>query len=243
LKEGLELLSSLQQKDDQIRETESLIREIPESIKDLERERDGKKEMIEQVKQKRDENVKKREDLEKEILLIKEKIKKYQEQMNKSTTNKEYQGFITEIKYEEDKIASVEEKIIHRMLEFDDIMEEIRKREGDFNQIADEYNKKIQNLRENLDYNKSKLQEELEIKSDIRAKIPEKLVRMYDNLFVKKAGKVVSVVETEFCGVCNVKIRPQLLNELISTDNLFICENCGRILFIKIKDEEQQAAK
>lgn len=243
MKEGLEFLNSLQQKDDQIRETEDLIREIPLMIDDLERERDGKKDIIEQVKQKRDENVSKREELENDILRIKEKIKKYQEQMNKSTTNKEYQGFITEIKYEEDKIASAEEKIIQRMIEFDDIMEEIREREGDFNAIADEYNKKIENLTENLDYNKSKLKEELGEKSKIREKIPDRLVRMYDNLFVKKAGKVVSVVETEFCGVCNVKIRPQRLNELISTNDLFVCENCGRILFINIKNGEQQAAK
>jgi predicted nucleic acid-binding Zn-ribbon protein len=235
LKEGLEFLNQLQQLDDQIAETETAIGEIPITIMDLESERDSKKNIIDQVKIKREENVRKREQLEKEILLIKEKISKYREQMNKSTTNKEYQGFITEIKFEEDRISSVEEDIIQRMLEFDEIMDEIREREGEFNQIAAEYNVKIKELNSHLEYNKTKLNQENETKAELREKVPPPLLKVYDNLFLKKAGKAISVVVTDFCGICNVKIRPQLINEIISTDNLFICENCGRILFKKIE--------
>jgi len=239
LKEGLELLNLLQKHDDQIAEIEIVIQEIPVTIKNLEAERDSEKHIIEQVKVQREENVKKREQLEKNILLIKEKIKKYREQMNKSTTNKEYQGFITEIKYEEDRISAIEENIIQRMLEFDEIMDEIRKRESEFNDIAAEYNDKIKELNSHLDYNQSKLTQETENKAELRNKIPVNLLKIYDNLFHKKAGKAISVVETMFCGICNVKIRPQLLNEIISTDNLFICENCGRILFKQIENQKK----
>lgn len=238
MKEGLELLYTLQIEDDQIKDIEDTIHQIPKKIEKLEQERDSKKNIIENVKKKRDQNVKQREQLEKDIQLIKEKINKYKEQMNKSTTNKEYQGFIAEIKYEEERIASVEENIIKRMLEFDEIMDEIRERENDFNKIADEYNIKIKDLNENLKYNQSKLSQENNNKSDLRKKIPEKLLRVYDNLFKNKAGKAVSLVETEFCGICNIKIRPQLLSEIITNESIFICENCGRILFKKIEEAE-----
>jgi len=238
LKEGLELLYTLQIEDDQIKDIEDTIQQIPKKIKKLEEERDSKKNIIENVKKKRDQNVKQREQLEKEIQLLKEKINKYKEQMNKSTTNKEYQGFIAEIKYEEDRISAVEENIIKRMLEFDEIMDEIRERESDFTKIAKEYNNKIKDLNENLKYNQSKLNQENNNKSDLRIKISEKLLKVYDNLFKNKAGKAVSLVETEFCGICNIKIRPQLLSEIISTESIFICENCGRILFKKIEEAE-----
>lgn len=238
MKEGLELLYTLQIEDDQIKDIEDTINQIPKKIQKLEEERDSKKNIIENVKKKRDQNVKQREQLEKDIQLIKEKINKYKEQMNKSTTNKEYQGFIAEIKYEEERIASIEENIIKRMLEFDEIMDEIRERENDFNKIADEYNIKIKDLNENLKYNQSKLSQENNNKVDLRKKIPEKLLRVYDNLFKNKAGKAVSLVETEFCGICNIKIRPQLLSEIISIESIFICENCGRILFKKIEETE-----
>jgi predicted nucleic acid-binding Zn-ribbon protein len=150
LKKGLAILYNLQQNDDNIKELENAINEIPAAIKKLESERDGKASIIEFAKDKLKENVKEREKLEKEVLVIKEKIKKYKEQMNKSTTNKEYQGFISEIKFEEDNISAVEEKIIEMMVESDEIMKEIRKSETEYNTIADDYNKKIQGLNTNF---------------------------------------------------------------------------------------------
>ena len=99
MKEGLEKLHALQQLDDRIKEVETSLKQIPETIQELELERDGKASIIEKTRNKLSENIKEREKLEKEVLLVKEKMKKYKEQMSKATTNKEYQGFIAEIKF------------------------------------------------------------------------------------------------------------------------------------------------
>ncbi len=243
MKEGLEILYQLQKKDNQIKEIETTIKEIPVEISQLENERDGKVTIIEKSKQKLQENVKAREMLEKDILLVKEKIGKYKEQMNKATTNKEYQGFIAEIKYEEEQIGVVEEKIIEKMVQSDEIMNEIRESEQAFNAIAGEYNKKIEDFKTTLTYHQTRLQEERRIKIEIRERAPKNMLKIYDNLFDKKFGKAVSFVESDFCGVCNVKIRPQILNELITTNDLFICENCGRILYKKMEILEEDEPK
>ncbi len=238
MKEGLETLYTLQQKDDQVIEIQNLIKEIPGEVKKLEEERDGKATILENTKAKLNENIKRREELEKEILLVKEKIKKYKEQMSKATTNKEYQGFMTEIQYEENNIANIEEKIIEKMLESDEIMAEIREREAEFNKIVSNYNQKIKDLNANLEYNKTKLSDKIKEKAELRAEIPDALLEIYDNLIKKKNGKAISYVETEFCGICHVKIRPQRLNELISTNDMLTCESCGRILFKKVEQEK-----
>lgn len=237
MKDGLELLYELQQHEDNTADIKIRIDEIPKTIEDLESERNGKAKIVNDSRLKLDESVKKREKLEKEILLIKEKIAKYKDQLNKSTTNKEYQGFISEIKYEEDKILSIEEKIIEEMLVSDEVMEEIRESEVEYKTIADDYNKKIEDLNENLKYYKNKLLEEENNKKELRKPIPDNLVNIYDNLINKKNGKAISYVETNFCGICNVMIRPQRLSELITTNSIFICENCGRILYKKVKEE------
>jgi predicted nucleic acid-binding Zn-ribbon protein len=240
LKKGLDILYKLQQNDDNIKELENTLIEIPEAVKRLESERDGKASIIENTKNKLSENVKEREKLEKEVLTIKEKIKKYKEQMNKSTTNKEYQGFMSEIKFEEDNISSVEERIIERMLESDEIMKEIRESETEFNKIAGEYNDNIKELNQSLTENKTKLSEALQTTELLRKEIPQNLLKIYDQLINKKGGKAVSFVETNFCGICNVKIRPQRFSELITTDDMFFCENCGRILYKKIEENKKE---
>lgn len=243
MKKGLAILYTLQQNDDNIKELENVIKEIPVAVKKLEVERDGKESIVELAKIKLNENVKERERLEKEILVIKEKIKKYKEQMNKSTTNKEYQGFISEIKFEEENISSVEEKIIEKMLESDEIMKEIRDSETEYHKIADDYNLKIKELNSDLDEQKIKVSEALKKRALIRKDIPEKLLKIYDQLADKKGGKAVSFVETDFCGICNVKIRPQRLSELISTGDMFFCENCSRILYKRIEENKKEEKK
>ncbi|MCX6553653.1 MAG: C4-type zinc ribbon domain-containing protein [Candidatus Aminicenantes bacterium] len=240
MKEGLDILYALQQKDDQLKEIGGLIQEIPLQIKALEDERDSRSGMIEKAKKKLQNNIEERKKLEREIAAIKEKISKYKEQMKKVTTNKEYQGISNEIKFEEANITGVEEKIIEKMVEADEIMAVIRDTECEFNKIAAEYNQKIKELHDYLDYHKTKLDEETKNKKELRTKVAANLLKAYDNLFVKKAGKVVSFVQTDFCGVCNIKIRPQVLSELVLSNDVLICESCGRILFKNIAGENEE---
>ncbi len=237
MKDGLELLYKLQRFDDRVTETNLRIKEIPETIKSLEIDRDSKADIVSKSKEKLEGNLKGRQKLENDIILIKEKISKYREQLNKSTTNKEYQGFINEIKFEENKILEIEEKIIEEMLKSDEIMDEIRVSEGEYNKIAEEYNKRIEDLKQNLQYHKDRLVEELKEKDELRETVPSNLLAIYDKLIKNREGKAISFVETNFCGICNVKIRPQRLSELISTKDIFICENCGRILYKEVKEE------
>jgi len=240
LKEGLDTLYALQQKDDQLKEIENTIKEIPLQIKELEDERDSRSDMIEKAKKKLQHNSEERKKLEREIAAIKDKITKYKEQMKKVTTNKEYQGFSNEIKFEESNIGVVEEKIIEKMVESDEIMGKIREAENEFNKIAETYNQQIKDMRSNLDYHKNKLAEETKNKMTLRTRVEAKLLKAYDNLYAKKAGKVVSYVQTDFCGVCNIKIRPQVLSEMIISNDVLICESCGRILFKQIIDEVEE---
>ena len=240
MKEGLDLLYALQQKDDQLKEIATLIQEIPLQIKALEDERDSRSEMIEKAKKKLQHNIDERKKFERDITAIKEKIAKYKEQMKKVTTNKEYQGISNEIKFEEVNITAVEEKIIEKMIDSDEIMGGIRQTEREFNQIAAEYNQKIKELHDYLDYHKNKLSEETKNKKELRGQVAANLLKAYDNLFAKKAGKVVSFVQTDFCGVCNIKIRPQVLSELVLSNDVMICESCGRILFKHVAGEDEE---
>jgi len=237
LKEGLDLLYALQLKDDLIRDIETLIREIPQRITALEEERDAKSLMVEQSRQKLMINADERKKMEKEIVLVREKIVKYKDQMKKVTTNKEYQNFISEIKYEEGNIARVEEKIIEKMIEADEIVERIRQTEAEYQKIASDYNQQIAQLQGNLQYEKRRQQEENKSKEELCGRIAASLLKVYRSLYAKKSGRAVSFVASEFCGACHVKIRPQVLNELVISNDILICENCGRILFKKIGAE------
>jgi predicted nucleic acid-binding Zn-ribbon protein len=233
LKEGLEKLYRLQLLDDKIRELELSIKEVPETIGKLEQERDGKATIIENTRNKLNENIKEREKLEKEVLAVKDKIKKYKDQMSNATTNKEYQGFMAEIKYEEDNISTLEEKVIEKMVESDGIENEIRESEEEYKKISRDYNQEITDLKQSLESDQVVLEETGKKRDTVKADIPSKFLGIYDNIAGKKYRKAVSLVESDFCGVCNVKIRPQHFNELLSSNEISRCESCGLILYKK----------
>ncbi|UCH97852.1 MAG: hypothetical protein JSV88_13635, partial [Candidatus Aminicenantes bacterium] len=120
---------------------------------------------------------------------------------------------------------------------------EIRESEEEFKEISGEYNKKITDLKNILESNKSRLAEVTKKKLALRGNILTNLLDIYDTLANKKNGKAVSLVESEFCGICNVKIRPQRLNELISSKQMFTCDSCGRILFYRKVEKPEAKAK
>ncbi len=234
MKEGIEILYTLQQHDDKACDIKAIINDIPKKIKALEDERDQKADMLSQIKSTIEDNKMQRTRFEKDILQIKEKISKKQDQLSKATTNKEYQGLTNEIKFEEEAISKVEEKIIEKMLESDEILVEFQKKEAEYNTIKEDYNKKIEDFRTDLNYQSRKLEEHNSKRDVIRKDIPANLIRVYDSIALKKGGKAISFVESDFCGTCNVKIRPQLMSEIIGATSVNFCENCGRVLYKKV---------
>ena len=63
--------------------------------------------------------------------------------------------------------------------------------------------------------------------------IPKEQSRLYSEIFRKKNGIPLSPVTDDFCSMCQIRIRPQVLNELRAETQIILCENCGRILYIK----------
>lgn len=54
------------------------------------------------------------------------------------------------------------------------------------------------------------------------------------------SGIALSPVTDDFCSMCHMRIRPQVLNELKEAKKLIICEACGRILYWKQRPETEE---
>ena len=54
--------------------------------------------------------------------------------------------------------------------------------------------------------------------------------RLYEALFQKKGGTALSPVTGDFCAMCHMRVRPQMLDEIRDKVKVILCENCGRIL-------------
>ncbi len=186
---------------------------------------------------------KKRRELEAEMKDLKTQIGKYKRQTNEVKTNKEYAALLKEIEESERKVDSLEEAFISEMLLEDDIQKEIRAA----NQKLAEAQDKLTLEKEQVFLKKQDAEAKVALlesqKESLLPQLPKEQVALYHRLLKNKGGDALSPVTDDYCSICHMRVRPQVLNELKEAKTVILCENCGRILYWKEKPEDQAEAE
>jgi len=161
----------------------------------------------------------------------KQHIAKYELQLNSVKKNEEYNALLNEIELLKKQIAIKEERIIAIMLEQDEAkvqMEEDKKRiNGEQAKIDEECKEIDRELSEAIE-NRKLLESE---RGPVKELMEPALLSQYSR--IKKAlktGKAAVPVLNESCSGCYMKIRPQVINELLS-GRVHNCQHCGRLLY------------
>jgi predicted nucleic acid-binding Zn-ribbon protein len=228
-------LIELQNLDDEIRKTTLILEKIPLQLKNIDANIESQFQAVSQAKDKLAQNQKFRRSLEGDIQAVKAQIDKYKHQLGGVKTNKEYSALLKEIEDAQSKIDQKEEEIISEMLNADDIGEEIRKAELKANEAKEKLGKDKEALVLKRKELEKKNEELTQKKEALIPQIPREQSELYSEIFRKKGGIPLSPVTDDFCSMCQIRIRPQVLNELRAETQIILCENCGRILYIKRK--------
>ena len=226
-----EKLIQLQELDVNLRKLGTELSDIPNLIETIEKKMKSDSELVVKAKDKLTQNQKKRRDLEAEVKDLKAQIAKYKKQLNDVKTNKEYTSLLKEIQDLQDKVDRLEEEIIKELLAADEIEEEIRaatfKQKNEEEHLKQEIEALSQRKKE-LEQQKSEFQRQRE---ELLPAIPKAQLQLYLNIARKRGGIALSRVNDEFCSMCQMRIRPQMLNEIRDMTKIHLCESCGRILY------------
>jgi predicted nucleic acid-binding Zn-ribbon protein len=237
-------LKRLQDVDSEINTISFLLQVIPAGLEAIDQQINAASDVVSQAKEKLSVNQKKRRDLEGQVKDNKAQIAKFKRQLNDVKTNKEYTSLLKEIEESQQKVDKIEEEILNEMIAADDIEKEIKAA----HQKRAEEELRLKKEKESISQN----QNELEGKKGILVKereglipqIPPDQLRLYLRISKKMSGIGMSPVTDDFCSLCQMRIRPQLLNELVERKKIILCEACGRILYWqKPQDEEEEEEK
>ncbi len=224
-------LICLQNIDTEIIEISHFLDNIPSQTKKIDEEIDTFFQTVSQAKEKLRINQKNRREIDSEIQNLTVLISKYKHQLNGVKSNKEYSSLIKEIEETKKKIDSMEEEEISKMLAADDIVEEIRKASLKAEQEKEKLLKKKKVLFQKKIEIEEKKKNLLHEEDLLIHKLPSQQIKLYQKIFIKKNHIVLSPVKDDFCSICQIRIRPQVLNELKAKNSIILCENCGRILY------------
>ncbi len=238
-----EKLTQLQNLDSEIKQTTLILESIPRLIEDVDRKIQAGSRAVVDAKEKLVGNQKARRDLESSVKDVKVAIAKFKRQLGEVKTNKEYTALLHEIEESQREVDAVEEKIISEMLAADDIDEEIKsasRRQTQEQESLRADQAVLEQKKREMGSRRDALIAEREALVPL---LPADQMKLYMSIFNKKNGAAMSAVKGEFCSLCHVRIRPQMINEIRERAKIYLCENCGRILYWTVKPEARPEPK
>ncbi len=227
----LKSIIELQQVDTTIAELSTQIASLPAQVQSLESQLHEFLHRLEERKQRLTHNQKERKELEGEIKEIQTKISKHRDQLYEVKTNEQYKTMLHEIAGEEANIRKIEDQILEKMMEADDLQGPIREAEahleGENARVAGE-TAQLKSLQQADVDEREKL---LKRRAELAGTLSENLLQTYERVRGGRGGRAVAEVRNGFCTACHVALRPQLYNEVRSNEALIACESCSRILY------------
>jgi len=235
----LQTLVRLQELDLAIRQFNDRLRRIPEEIAALERELAGYHSRFDNVKARTEEGGRERRRHEGEVDALRQRLKKYKDQLMAVKTNKEYQAVLTEIAGCEKEIAAKEDQILETMIFADELSSQETAAKSELTEKEQHIQAKRKELEAFItDFTNQVAGLETQ-RQALRASVQPELLRQYERIATARHGVAVAPAQDQSCQACHVRLRPQLFTEIKTNQQIIFCESCSRILYYP---ERQQTA-
>jgi predicted nucleic acid-binding Zn-ribbon protein len=244
----LKTVVELQHLDLKIAELSAQIDALPSQIQRLEAELQDFLHAHDERKLRLAANLKERRGLEGEIQLIQTKISKHKVQLYEVKKNEEYKAMVKEIEGEETNIRKIEDKVLEKMLEAEEIQKLVTEAgarlEGEKARVAAE-TKRLGSLREAEVEERGRFEVE---RKALSAALDSSVLDTYERVRRGRRGLAVAEVRDGFCTACNVRLRPQIYNDIRRNETFLACESCSRIMYcveppLEVSDQVGRAAE
>jgi uncharacterized protein len=176
-------------------------------------------------------NQRARKDLDGDIKAIQEKIARHKDQLYQVKTNDQFRAMTKEIEGEEAKVRAIEDEILEKMLEAEEIQKHLQEAatrlESEKERVAAEVTR-LESEQKADDDERRSLQAR---RNEIQDSLSESTRNLYERIRQARRGMAVAEVREGLCTACNVLLRPQVYNEVRTNEVLLTCENCNRIIY------------
>jgi predicted nucleic acid-binding Zn-ribbon protein len=226
-------LVALQDVEQKIAGLRKQISEIPAKVQSLQDELQHLKQTHEQRMAHSQELAKKRRTYEGEVDMLRSKLSKLKDQLMAVKTNKEYTAMLHEIQAAETQIRSEEDQILEFMEEGEQLDKELKSAEKDLDHRCTEIQNNVQVLEQSVPRLDSEVAQLQQQRQTMESGIEAELLARYRRIADARKGMGLAEAKDELCTACHVRIRPQVYADLRQTDNVYVCDSCSRILYLR----------
>ncbi|MBI1984361.1 MAG: hypothetical protein HYS61_09200 [Acidobacteria bacterium] len=227
----LEKVIELQEVDLKIGELGAQIETLPHQIQTLEFQLNEFIHAHEDRKARLSQNQKERRNLEGEIQIVQARIVKHKDQLYQVKTNEQYRAMLKEIEGEEANIHRIEDQLLEKMLEAEELENNIREAAARLESEKGRVAKEVADLRALRQADVDDRDRLLARRQELEGAVSESVRDIYERVRKMRRGVALAEVRDGSCTGCNVRLRPQVYNEVRANESLLTCETCSRILY------------
>jgi len=227
----------MQECDSQLVKLSSKKIKLPKKICKMEEDFLLYKDNVELNKRKHDELKARRAECEAKIKKISEGMIKTKERMLEVKNNKEYQAMLKEIEAAEKSRGEIETQIIALMEEMDKLSILVKKDDETLKQAVIKHEEEKKIIEDDLNAVDADTASWTEKRADLQKSIPVDILAQYERVKKRNNGVGVISVWKAVCNGCQMKIPPQLYNELQRSNELLSCPNCNRIMYFQNQEK------
>ena len=240
---NLQIVVELQQAILELRDAEVRLHGIPEWMLELHDEHTARRAEIAELEQTVEDAARERRTAEAAIADEQEKLKKYQQQINRVSTQREYGALLQEIDTAKSQIVTFEEQAFSSLELHDLKKKEFQEKEEGFRDLDQRYaaeQARWEGEKPEIARQADALRERI---NALRARLPRGVLAQFERILERNPGGALAPVRLIerpgrgprewHCGVCNYRVRPQSVVEISNGESLVQCDSCKRILYIE----------
>jgi predicted nucleic acid-binding Zn-ribbon protein len=228
----LERLIQLQHLETLIAEARAAIAVHPQKLGALDAKLHEAKVAVDSAKEQLKANGDRRRELEKDVAVYQGRLTKFKDQLSQVKTNREYTAMQHEIATAQSDLGAVEEKVLERMLEADDINAASKRAEAALAARSKEIDAEKKTLNQELISTEASLKESTEARAALVKALEPRLVALFEQVSKARKGVAIcSATREGLCSVCHVRLRPPVFQQVRHNDSIVQCESCQRVLY------------
>lgn len=226
---------------DDLESSENKLNSIPDWMQELHDEHSTQQEEINRVAEVGLEAERERRAAEAQLSDAQEKLKHYQDQIGRVSTQREYGALLKEIDTVKEQISEAERVSLESFERNETAQQELKTMREAFEDLDKRYHEELAKWEAQKPGIAASVKT-LQKKADtLRSEIPKGILRQFERIRDRLGGTAVSPILIAarvrgantmwHCGACNYNVRPQVLVEIKKNGTLNQCESCKRLLY------------
>jgi len=238
----LETIVELQNALARLREAERQLDGIPDWMTELDAEYQERKAEIEAQESQAEEAASERRGAEGEISEMQEKLKRYQQQINEVSTQREYGALLQEIDTAKSRISELEEVAFGAMERIDSANKALEEQREAFRDLDERYQVELQKWEKEKPVIAEQAEKLRGTVETLRERLPRGQLALFERVYERTDGQAMAAIRKVerlrggamwHCAACNYNVRPQVVVEIQDRGALLHCDSCKRILYVE----------